>query len=272
LNGQEQRQAVAELQAKGLSQRTACEMSGVTRRVAQYRAKQSERDSILETQIRTALKAHPEFGYRQMAGFIHVSEDRVRRLWERLGLKCEKPKKSRRKVEPSLEPRPHRAEYRDHVWSYDFMHDRLFDRSAYRLLNVLDEYTRECLTIHVSRSIKSEHVIQVLWEVMNATGRKPKFLRSDNGAEFTALAVTHWLAAQQVGSAFIDPGSPWQNGFLESFNGKLRVELLKREWFHSVEEAGIMIEQWRLYYNNDRPHSALGRLSPAQFAATQSPT
>lgn len=272
MNGQEQRQAVAELQAKGLSQRTACEMSGVTRRVAQYRAKQSERDSILETQIRTALKAHPEFGYRQMAGFIHVSEDRVRRLWERLGLKCEKPKKSRRKVEPSLEPRPHRAEYRDHVWSYDFMHDRLFDRSAYRLLNVLDEYTRECLTIHVSRSIKSEHVIQVLWEVMNATGRKPKFLRSDNGAEFTALAVTHWLAAQQVGSAFIDPGSPWQNGFLESFNGKLRVELLKREWFHSVEEAGIMIEQWRLYYNNDRPHSALGRLSPAQFAATQSPT
>ena len=210
LSGQDQRQAVAELQAKGLSERAACESSGVTRRVARYRAKQPERDAVLEAQIRTALKAQPEFGYRQAAGFIQVSEDRVRRLWERLGLKCERPKKSRRKVEPNSEPRPHRAEFPNHVWSYDFMHDRLFDRSAYRLLNILDEYTRECLTIHVSRSIKSEDVIRVLWEVMKTTRRKPKFLRSDNGAEFTAPAVTHWLAAQQVGPAFIDLGSPWQ--------------------------------------------------------------
>ncbi|NJM39569.1 MAG: IS3 family transposase [Anaerolineae bacterium] len=267
MSGQDQRRAVAELQAKGLSERAACETSGVTRRVARYRAKQPERDAALEVQIRTALNAHPEFGYRQAAGFIQVSEDRVRRLWKRLGLTCAKPKKSRRKIGPSLEPRPHRAEFRDHVWSYDFMHDRLFDRSAYRLLNVLDEYTRECLTIHVNRSIKSEDVIQVLWEVMKTTGRKPKFLRSDNGAEFTAPAVTQWLAAQQVGPTFIDLGSPWQNGFLESFNGKLRTELLKREWFYSIEEAAIVIEQWRLYYNNERPHSALNRLPPSQFAA-----
>ena len=241
----------------------------MTRRVARYRATQSERDAKLEARIREVMKDHPEYGYRQMAGFLKESEDRVRRLWERLGLQSQKPRKSRRKREVSLNPRPHRAEHRDHVWSYDMMHDRLFDGSFYRLLNVIDEFTRECLTIYVARAIKSEDVIRVLWEVMKASGRKPTFLRSDNGSEFTAQAVTDWLAVQKVGPAFIDPGSPWQNGFVESFNGKLRGELLKREWFHSLIEADVVIQQWRQYYNDERPHSSLGRLSPTRFAATQ---
>ena len=149
------------------------------------------------------------------------------------------------------------------------MHDCLFDGSFYRLLNVIDEFTRECMTIYVARSIKSADVIRVLWEVMKTSGRKPKYLRSDNSAEFTAKGVTDWLAAQKVGPAFIDPGSPWQNGFVESFNGKVRLELLKREWFHSLVEADVVIQQWHQYYNDERPHSALGRLSPTRFAATQ---
>ena len=147
------------------------------------------------------------------------------------------------------------------------MHDKLYDRSPYRLLNVLDEYTRECMTIHVSRAIKSPDVIQVLWEVIKTTGRKPEFIRSDNGAEFSAGLVTDWLSVQHIGPTFIDVGSPWQNGFIESCNGKARTELLKREWFYSLEEAKIIIERWRQFYNNVRPHSALGRMAPVKFAA-----
>lgn len=269
MSGQAQREAIRDLQSKGLSERAACRLSGVKRRIAQYQAKQPDQDAVLEDKIRKAVQAHPEFGYRQVAGFIHESEDRVRRLWERLRLKCQKPRKSRRKLETNPNPRPNRAEFPDHVWTYDMMHDRLHDRSAYRLLNILDEFTRECLTIHVGRSIKSEDVIQTLWEVMKATGRRPKFLRSDNGTEFTAPAVTAWLATHRVGPTFIDPGSPWQNGFIESFNGKVRVELLKREWFYTIDEAAIMIEKWRHYYNTERPHSALGRMPPSKFAASQ---
>ena len=269
MNGPEQREAVKTLQAKGLSERAACRWSGITRRVAQYEAKQPQRDAELADRIGQVIKDHPEFGYRQMAGFLKVREDRVRRLWVQLGLQCQKPRKARRKPAVSLNARPHRAEHPDHVWSYDMMHDRLFDGSPYRLLNVIDEFTRECLTIYIARAIQSSDVIRVLWEVMKTTGRKPEYLRSDNGSEFTAKAVIDWLARQQVGPAFIDPGSPWQNGFIESFNGKVRQELLKREWFHSLVEAHVIIQRWRHYYNDERPHSALGRMSPTQFAATQ---
>jgi len=260
---------VITVQAKGLSERAGCRWSGVSRRVAQYEARRPELDQGLEAAIRGMVCEHPEHGYRQIAGLLNESEDRVRRLWERLGLKAQRPMKTRQKRDPTSNPRPHRAEYPDHVWSYDFMHDRLFGGSSYRLLNLLDEYTRECMTIHVARSIKSADVICVLAGVMRATNRVPAYLRSDNGSEFSAAAVTDWLETQQVGPAFIDRGSPWQNGFIESFNGKIRVELLKREWFKSLEEARIMIEQWRCYYNNQRPHSALGRLPPAKFAAAQ---
>jgi transposase InsO family protein len=256
------------LQGKGLSERAACELSGVTRRVAQYEALQPERDAKLVERIRCTIQEHPEYGYRQTAGYLQAREDRVRRLWELHGFKRQKPRKSRQKVEPSLNPRPHKAEHRDHVWTYDMMHDRLHDRSSYRLLNVLDEYTRECMIIYVAKSITADRVIEVLWEVMKTTGRKPEFLRSDNGAEFTAQPVIDWLATHTVGPAFIDPGSPWQNGFIEAFNARLRDELLKREWFYSIEEAGVVTGKWRLYYNNERPHSALGRMAPAKFAAS----
>ena len=166
---------MAHLKNDGLSERATCRLSRVSRRVARYPAKQAQRDAELLEQIEAAVKGCPEFGYRQIAGLLNVSERRVRRLWERHHFACQKPRKFRPKREVSSNPRPQRAECPDHVWSYDLMHDRLSDRSIYKLLNVIDEFTRECLTMCVAHSIKSADVIRVLWEVMQATGRKPEF-------------------------------------------------------------------------------------------------
>jgi putative transposase len=148
------------------------------------------------------------------------------------------------------------------VWSYDFVHDRTANNRTLKLLCVVDEYTRECLAIEVARSIRSQDVILTLSRLMRLYG-KPSYIRSDNGAEFTAAAVMCWLRDQHVGSAFIQPGSPWQNGTVESFNGKLRDECLNREWFTSAQEARVVIEQWRTFYNHRRPHSSLGYRPPA---------
>jgi putative transposase len=150
----------------------------------------------------------------------------------------------------------------NHVWSYDFVHDKLANGGTLKLLCVLDENTRECLAIEVGRSLRNQDVILTLSRLMRLYG-KPAYIRSDNGAEFTATAVMKWLCDQNVGPAFIKPGSPWQNGFVESFNGKLRDECLNREWFTSRLEAKIVIEKWRQFYNHERPHSALGNRTPA---------
>jgi transposase InsO family protein len=141
------------------------------------------------------------------------------------------------------------------VWSYDFVHDPLVDGRTLKLLCVLDEYTRACLAIQVGRNLRSQDVILTLSRLVRQYG-KPAFIRSDNGAEFTAARVMRWLRDQSIGPAFITPGSPWQNGFVASFNGKLRDELLNREWFTNRTEARVLIEQWRQFYNARRPHSA----------------
>jgi transposase InsO family protein len=154
------------------------------------------------------------------------------------------------------EPRP------NSVWTYDFVHDRLADKTNLKLLCVLDEHTRECLAIEVARSMSSMTVIQTLARLMRLHG-KPTFIRSDQGAEFTAGAVMRWLRDQNVGPVFIAPGKPWQNGYVESFNGKLRDECLSREWFRDLREARVLIERWRLFYNERRAHSALGYRTPA---------
>ena len=158
------------------------------------------------------------------------------------------------------------ATHTNSVWTYDFVHDRLATQRTIRLLCVLDEHTRECLAIEVARSLTSRDVVLTLARLMRLYG-KPQFIRSDQGAEFTAGAVMRWLRDQQIGPHFIPPGKPWHNGFVESFNGKLRDECLNREWFRDLREARTMIETWRQFYNNERPHSALGYRPPAQVAA-----
>ena len=158
-----------------------------------------------------------------------------------------------------------RPEHKDHVWSYDFVMARTAEGKAFRMLNIIDEYTRECLSILVKRRIASQDVIDILFHLFIFRGI-PEHIRSDNGPEFTAKAVRKWLERLGLKTLFIEPGSPWENGYIESFNGKLRDELLNREIFTTLTEAKILIEQWRREYNQVRPHSALGYRPPAPEA------
>ncbi len=158
-----------------------------------------------------------------------------------------------------------RAEHANHVWSYDFVMDRTRDGRAIRMLTIVDEYTRECLAIDVGRRLNSENVLARLADLFVHRGT-PRYIRSDNGPEFTAKRVREWLSRVQVNTLFIEPGSPWENGYVESFNGKLRDELLNREIFYTLIEAQVLIGRWRRLYNHFRPHSALGYRPPAPEA------
>jgi len=160
-----------------------------------------------------------------------------------------------------------RPQHRNHVWSYDFVDAQTHDGRSVRLLVMIDEFTRECLAIRVARRLNSAHVIEVLGDCMLAHG-VPEHVRSDNGAEMTARRVKQWLASVGTKPLFIEPGSPWENGYCESFNGKLRHEYLSLQWFRNRVEARVGIEQWRRHYNDVRPHSSLGYLTPLEFKAT----
>ncbi len=211
------------------------------------------------------------YGYRRITAMLknegwQVNHKRVERIWRREGLKVpqKQPKRGRLWLNDSSCIRL-RPEHKDHVWSYDLMIARTADGRAFRILNIIDEYTRECLAILVKRHIKSQDVIDQLFELFIFRGI-PEHIRSDNGPEFAAKAVRKWLARLGVKTLFIEPGSPWENGYIESFNGKLRDELLNREVFYTLQEAKVLIEQWRQEYNQVRPHSALRYQPPAPEA------
>ena len=195
-----------------------------------------------------------------------MNHKRVERIWRREGLKvpAKQPKRGRLWLNDGSCVRL-RPEYKDHVWSYDFVIARTSDGQAFKMLNIIDEYTRECLAILVERRITAEDVINQLYNLFLFRG-VPKHIRSDNGPEFTAKAVRRWLMEMGVQTLFIEPGSPWENGYIESFNGKLRDELLNREIFTSLNEARVSIAQWRKEYNQVRPHSARGYKPPAPEA------
>ena len=195
-----------------------------------------------------------------------VNHKRVERIWRREGLKVpqKQPKRGRLWLNDGSCIRL-RPEHKNHVWSYDFVVARTADGRAFRILNIIDEFTRECLAIEVKRKLKSQDVIDQLFELFIFRGI-PERIRSDNGPEFTAKAVRKWLGRLGVKTLFIEPGSPWENGYIESFNGKLRDELLNREIFTTLTEAMILIEQWRREYNQVRPHSSLGYRPPAPEA------
>jgi transposase InsO family protein len=195
-----------------------------------------------------------------------VNHKRVERIWRQEGLKVPKrqPKRARLWLNDGSCIRL-RPQYRNHVWSYDFMTTRTSDGRALKLLNILDEYTRECLCIRVDRQISSEQVLDELSNLFIFRGI-PAHIRSDNGPEFTAKAVRRWLSSLGVKTLFIEPGSPWENGYIESFNGRLRDELLDREIFTTLLEAKVLIETWRKEYNHVRPHSSLGYRPPVPRA------
>ena len=211
------------------------------------------------------------YGYRRITVLLRregwrVNHKRVERLWRQEGLKVPQKQPKRRRLwfndGSCLRLRP---EYRNHVWSYDFVSERTSDGRPLRMLNIIDEYTRECLAIRVRRTIKANDVIDTLSDLFITRGT-PRFIRSDNGPEFVAELLRTWLFNLGVTTAFIEPGSPWENGYIESFNGKFRDELLNREIFDTVLEAKVVTEEWRKQYNTVRPHSSLGYRPPAPEA------
>ena len=195
-----------------------------------------------------------------------VNHKRVEKIWRREGLKVpqKQPKRGRLWLNDGSCIRL-RPEHKDHVWSYDFVKDHTENGKAFRILNIIDEYTRECLATFVARSIKAEDVLDQLFNLFVFRGI-PEHIRSDNGSEFTAKAVRKWLSKLGVKTLFIEPGSPWENGYIESFNGKMRDELLDRELFTTLEEAKVLINQWRGEYNHIRPHSAKNYRPPVPEA------
>ena len=214
-------------------------------------------------------RQYGRYGYRKIAELLRstagwiVNDKRVERIWRREGLKvpAKQPKRGRLWLSDGSCIRL-RAERPNHVWSYDFVADRTHDGRKYRMLNVIDEFTHECLAIRVSRKLKATDVIDVLSDLFILRG-VPEHIRSDNGAEFTARAVQDWMTAVGAKTAYIAPGSPWENGFIESFNARLRDELLDGEIFYSLKEAQVIIESWRRHYNTVRPHGSLGYKPPA---------
>ena len=196
-----------------------------------------------------------------------MNKKRVERIWKQEGLKVprKQPKRSRLWLNDGSCVRL-RPERKDHVWSYDFVHERTHDGRPLKILTVIDEYTRECLALRVERSMRSEQVLETLAELMVYRG-VPENIRSDNGPEFAAKAVREWLARIGVKTLYITPGSPWENGYNESFNGKLRDQLLNGEIFYTLEEAKVLLGRWRWHYNHARPHSSLGYRPPAPEAA-----
>ncbi len=207
--------------------------------------------------------AYGRYGYRRITALLRgegwrVNPKRVERIWRREGLKvpAKQPKRGRLWLNDGFCIRL-RAAWPNHVWSYDFVMDRTHDGRAFRMLTVIDEFTRQCLVIPVERKLNSESVLDCVAELFVKHG-PPDHIRSDNGAEFTAHVVREWLGRIGVKTLYIEPGSPWENGYNESFNGKLRDEMLNGEIFYSLREAQVLIERWRHHYNTVRPHSALG--------------
>jgi putative transposase len=211
------------------------------------------------------------YGYRRITALLQhegfrVNHKRVERIWRREGLKvpARQPKRGRLWFNDGSCVRQ-RAEYPNHLWSYDFVYERTHDNRPLRILTVVDEYTRECLALQTARKLTADDVVHALADLFIERGA-PRYLRSDNGPEFTATAVRKWLARLSVQTLFIEPGCPWENGYVESFNGKLRDELLNREIFYTLTEAQVLLERWRIHYNTKRPHSSLGYHPPAPEA------
>jgi transposase InsO family protein len=217
-------------------------------------------------------RQYPRFGWRRIRELlrlqnIRVGKKRARRLWKDAGLKVPRKIKKRRSKGTSENSCDRKsAQYPNHVWTYDFVFERSEHGRRIKLLNIVDEYTRECLAIKAEWKIGSERVIEALREVMAERG-PPTYIRSDNGPEFVAKAVKEWLAKKGTRTLFVEPGSPWENGYIESFNARLRDELLNRQLFSGLREARVIIGQHKRWYNNGRIHSGIGYKTPAAYAA-----
>ncbi len=257
-----------------MSQRRACRALGQPRRTQRYEPKRRGDEGKLTGRMLELVRVYPRYGYRRIwamlrSGGWRVNRKRIWRLWKLNGLKVPKKQhKKRRLGSGGNGVVRQRAMHKDHVWAWDFIYDRSEDGGGLKWLSIVDEYTRECLALEVARSMSAADVVDVLIELTQARG-VPKHIRSDNGPEFIARTIRSWLDRSKIGSLYIEPGSPWQNGYAESFHARLRDELLNAEVFANVAEARRMALRWRLEYNHRRPHSALKYQTPAAFAAVE---
>jgi putative transposase len=251
-----------------VSERRACRALGQHRSTQRKAPRGQEDEEQLTADLIELARQYGRYGYRKISALLRdagwlVNDKRVERIWRREGLKVpqRQPKRGRLWLADGSCIRL-RPEYRNHVWSYDFVEDRTHDGRKVRILNVIDEFTHECLAIRVDRQLKAIDVIDVLADLFILRG-VPTHIRSDNGPEFVAKAVQTWITAVGAKTAYIERGSPWENGFVESFNARLRDELLDGEIFYSLQEAKVVIESWRRHYNSIRPHASLGYRPPA---------
>lgn len=255
----------------GVSERWACRLLGQCRGTQRYTPIRRIDEDGLTVAIVALASHYGRYGYRRITALLNeagfkVGKDRVQRIWRREGLKV--PHKQRPRGRRWLNDGSCvrlRPEHINHVWSYDFVTAMTHDGRSLRLLTLLDEFSRECLAIRVARRLGRYEVIETLAEVMKERG-VPEHIRSDNGPEFVAKELRQWLAQVGCLTLYIEPGSPWENGYCESFNGRLRDECLNGEIFYSLKEAQIVIDSWRFEYNTRRPHSALGYRPPAPLA------
>ncbi len=255
----------------GASERRACKLLRQPRATQRYLPIERDDEKPLVRRIIELASMFGRYGYRMIHGLLRregwwVNHKRVERIWRQEGLKVPKkqPKRGRLWLNDGSCIRL-RAERKDHVWSYDFVQARTRDGRSFRMLTLIDEFTRECLAIDVARKLNHDDVLERLTWLMVTRG-VPDHIRSDNGSEFTAHAVRDWLKRVGVKTLYITPGSPWENGYIESFNGKLADELLEREVFDTLQEAKVLIERWRVHYNTVRPHSSLDYRPPAPEA------
>jgi putative transposase len=263
------RAQVAFAVGRGLSQRRACTLFGVARSALHYSSRKETQDAPALARMRELAAQYPRYGYRRIGIFLrrdgHVmSFGRCYRLWKGAGLQV--PRKRPRKRVAGGRPRPQAPTGPNQVWSYDFVFDWCANGQRLKCLTVSDEWTKEGLAIEVGGRLRSRQVLDVLSRLVSERGA-PQYLRSDNGPEFVSRALLGWIVGEGIGTALIDPGKPWQNGTAESFIGKFRDECLSLEWFRSRSEARVVIEAWRRHYNEVRPHSSIGYLTPAEFAA-----
>ena len=258
-------------EALKVSERRVCRVIGQPRSSQRYLSTQADDEDALTRAIIEYATEYGRYGYRRVTALLNndawwVNHKRVERIWRREGLQVPKKQPKRGRIwlndGSCIRLRPC---WRNHVWTYDFVAARTYGGKLFRMLTILDEFTRESLAIVVARNFRSEDVMHCLADLFLDRG-VPDYIRSDNGPEFTATAIREWLPRLGAKTLFIEPGSPWENGYIESFNGKLRDELLNGEIFYNLKEAQVLIEDWRVKYNTVRPHSALGYRPPAPVA------
>lgn len=267
------REAVCKLQSQlGMSERRACRVLDQPRSCQRYQAQPRSDEASLVKRMLELVRQRPRFGYRRIAVLLRregfrAGDSRMLRLWQREGLKVPKKKRKKRRLGTSENGCQRRqTEFKDHVWAWDFIFDKTTGGSQLKWLSIVDEYTRECLILKVARGITSEDVIDTLAELFAMRG-VPQHIRSDNGPEFIAEAIQRWTKQLGIETLYIEPGSPWENGYAESFHSRFRDEFLALEEFENVAAARKLTTAWKEDYNHHRPHSSLGYVAPVEFAA-----